>query len=160
MRCGPCAGNQVGLTGLMRNWGAMSKQCQRIPSIVFVRAVILFGVVGPAQHAKAAVDSVQDAKTIGAHASEALELTDDAREANASRLDVFEYLGCGDEKLGSVVKNSQWFQHQCAGTGGVRREALSWRSPIRPRAGNHLGEPATDGGLGIDVSVIVTGMQA
>ncbi len=57
-------------------------------------------------------------------------------------------------------KDSRWFQHHCAGTGGVRREALSWRSPIRPRAGNHLGEPATDGGLGIDVSVIVTGMQA
>ncbi len=55
-RCGPCAGNQVGLTGLMRNWGVMSKQCQRVPSIVFVREVILFGVVGPAQHAKAEVD--------------------------------------------------------------------------------------------------------
>ena len=65
-------------------------------------------------HTDEAVHAVGDSQSIGRHASDALELIDEAREANATRPDVLEYIGRGEEELGSAARNARRFNSSTA----------------------------------------------
>lgn len=65
-------------------------------------------------HTEAAVEATGDSATIGQHASEALELMDEAEAANASRPDVLEYLDRGETELDSAVRHAKHFNSTSA----------------------------------------------
>jgi hypothetical protein len=65
-------------------------------------------------HTEAAVEAAGDSKAIGQHASDALELMDEAEAANALRPDVLEYLQRGEAELGSALRNAQRFNSTSA----------------------------------------------
>ncbi len=65
-------------------------------------------------HIDAAVEAAGDSQAIGQHASEALDLIDEAEVANASRPDVLEYLERGETELGSAVRHARHFNSSSA----------------------------------------------
>ena len=65
-------------------------------------------------HTEAAVEAAGDSQAIGQHASEALELMDEAEAANASRPDVLEYLQRGEAELDSAIRNAKRFNSTSA----------------------------------------------
>lgn len=65
-------------------------------------------------HTDDAVRAEGDSQAIGRHAFDALELIDEAREANSARPDVLEYIEHGEEELSSAVRNARQFNSSTA----------------------------------------------